>query len=720
MSVWTLRATGSRRAVDLDEVRRALSVLADPQHGMELRGLPSGRSVTFKGNDLVAAGQAAEQLASDDGIYYCLNPVPAGLNRAARVADILCRRWLLVDVDPVKPAEHKDDSATDDEHEAARSVASQVMDYLTNLGWPAPALVDSGNGWHLLYRVDLPADEMSRVLLKRLLHALADKFSGPKATIDRAVHNASRIAKLPGTWARKGKTSDDRPHRMCQLVYCPEHPEIVSAELISLAAGVKADKPQASQIEANGTHTPFTVKTSSKDGRAYARAALEREVARVVLAVRGPTGGANNALNTAAFSMGQLVAGGEILEQEVVAALELAASKAGLESGEIRPTISSGLEAGKLQPRTAPKDKGKARSQPEQDVEPGKVVIVRASAITPKKVEWLWPGRIPLGKLTTFAGVGGLGKTFVLCDITARVTRGLPWPDSAGECCEAGQVLFISGEDDPDDTLVPRMMELNADLERVAFLTAETQDNFTLAAVKVLTAAIGQLGNDTRLVVIDPPTSYLGDINDHKNAELRRLLTPLKNWAAEKRVAMIFNTHVNKPSGQKVEAMMRVMGSVAWVNAVRAAHMFTKDPEDHERRLFVGMKLNIGRERKGLAYKIKALPEDRATVEWLGEVDVTADEAMNREKPKRRVIASVWLEGFFQDRHEVPSNEIWKAKDEQTTLSSNALKEAKDEMGIQAKQVYGTDGEREWVWRWTPEAKSRWKAKAKSASEVEL
>src|SRR5262249_53282377 len=157
--------------------------------------------------------------------------------------------------------------------------------------------------------------------------------------------------------------------------------------------------------------------------------------------------------------------------------------------------------------------------------------------VVPRKVEWLWPGRIPQGKLTTFAGTTGVGKTFVLCDIAARVSAALEWPHCGGRRAAQGQVLFMSGEDDPDDTLVPRLIECGADLTKICFLNTGAQDRFTLADLGTLDRALKQIGDGVRLVIVDPPTAFLGGVNDHKNAELRGLLSPLKSWAARNKVA---------------------------------------------------------------------------------------------------------------------------------------------------------------------------------------
>ncbi len=263
-------------------------------------------------------------------------------------------------------------------------------------------------------------------------------------------------------------------------------------------------------------------------------------------------------------------------------------------------------------------------------------------------------------------------------------------------------MLFISGEDDPDDTLVPRLIECGADLDRVWFLNLDELMRFTLASLKTLDRAAAQ-AQLLKLVVIDPPTSYLGDVDDHKNAALRSLLTPLKHWTAERKCACAFNTHLNKGGGQKVEAIYRVIGSVAWMAAVRAGHLIAEDPDDRDRRFFVPMKTNLGRKAESLAYTIEDAGDDRGRLRWLGVVDVTADQAVNREKGKpRRVVASEWLVERFREKLEWRSDELFRAAKE-ANVSRNAVFEAKDLLCLPKARKDTTElGDVFWTW-WVPE-----------------
>lgn len=137
--------------------------------------------------------------------------------------------YLLVDCDPYRPSQT---SATDEQVTAARETAAQVNRYLDSLGWPAPVECASGNGAHLLYRVDLPNDEPSRALIKGVLEALSKRFDTDKVKIDRSVGKPGQIVKLYGTVANKGANTPQTPHRLSRIVSVPEPWDVVSADLL--------------------------------------------------------------------------------------------------------------------------------------------------------------------------------------------------------------------------------------------------------------------------------------------------------------------------------------------------------------------------------------------------------------------------------------------------------------------------------------------------------
>src|SRR5262249_39827200 len=137
--------------------------------------------------------------------------------------------------------------ASDAEKALARRTLEQVRAFLRERGWPEPVVCDSGNGYHLLYRIDLPADDGG--LVERVLRALAARFDSDQVKIDQAVCNPARLCKLPGTLARKGDSTPLRPHRRPQLLGMPRTPtdqpalELVPRELLEQLA------PEAPQPE---------------------------------------------------------------------------------------------------------------------------------------------------------------------------------------------------------------------------------------------------------------------------------------------------------------------------------------------------------------------------------------------------------------------------------------------------------------------------------------
>src|SRR5262249_43749118 len=118
---------------------------------------------------------------------------------------------------------------------------TRVREHLSGLGWPKPVVADSGNGYHLLYRIDLPTDDGG--LVKRVLASLAHRFDTVAVKIDQQVFNPSRIVKLYGTMARKGDNLADRPHRWTEVLALPDQLVVVETRLLEeLAAEAPPDK----------------------------------------------------------------------------------------------------------------------------------------------------------------------------------------------------------------------------------------------------------------------------------------------------------------------------------------------------------------------------------------------------------------------------------------------------------------------------------------------
>jgi Protein of unknown function (DUF3987) len=188
-----------------------------------------------------------------EGIFVTINPVnPALLARSAnrltrkpahttKDDEILRRTGLVFDCDPVRPAGI---SATDAEKTLALERMSKLVTVLTERGWPTPIMSDSGNGGHARYRIDLANNDGSHDLVKRVLEAADSVFSDAAVKVDTALSNAARIIKLPGTLARKGDNTPDRPHRLAKVLFMADDFQVVPVELLESFANDHQPAPK--------------------------------------------------------------------------------------------------------------------------------------------------------------------------------------------------------------------------------------------------------------------------------------------------------------------------------------------------------------------------------------------------------------------------------------------------------------------------------------------
>lgn len=217
--------------LDYNEIFTSLTALVPPNSVFELRLLGDRKGKVDSGyfNNVHEAATAIMN-AGDyyRGIYFTPNPVtPDALGRShnritpwAQVQttdkDIVRRRWLLIDVDAIRLSGI---SSTEQEHQAALFKARQIAATLSTLyGFPDPVFNDSGNGAHLLYPMDEENSDEVRDEIHTFLRTLRAIYSDRVCDIDVTVYNAARIWRVPGTWARKGDSLPDRPHRRARIV----------------------------------------------------------------------------------------------------------------------------------------------------------------------------------------------------------------------------------------------------------------------------------------------------------------------------------------------------------------------------------------------------------------------------------------------------------------------------------------------------------------------
>jgi hypothetical protein len=262
-----------------------------------------------------------------------------------------------------------------------------------------------------------------------------------------------------------------------------------------------------------------------------------------------------------------------------------------------------------------------------------KVKTTSAASIKPVAIRWLWPGWLAKGKLHILAGAGGTGKTTLLLGLIATITTGGRWPDGS-LCCEPGNALIWSSEDDPGDTLVPRLAAAGADLTRVHIIQGRTNaqgdaDPFDPANdIALLRATAHEIGG-VSLLMLDPIVSAVkGDM--HKANDVRRALQGVVDFAEQNLCAVVGISHFAK-GGAGSSPADRVIGSQAFSALARTVLVAAKQ-EDSDQRVLARAKSNIGTDEGGVSYTIEPCEIgggiEATRVLWGGVIEGSAREIL--------------------------------------------------------------------------------------------
>lgn len=276
------------------------------------------------------------------------------------------------------------------------------------------------------------------------------------------------------------------------------------------------------------------------------------------------------------------------------------------------------------------------------DVQPGPVTV-RLADVRPERVEWLWPGRLPLGKLVVLDGDPSIGKSTLTIDWLARVSTGAAWPD--GEPCPQGGGILLSAEDGLADTIRPRVDAADGDPSHILALTEirylDDQGELKTRAPKLtdsrdLETAVRQ--HKALLVVVDVLMAYLPNGTDsHRDQDIRTVLAVLAGVAERTGCCIVLLRHLTKAhAGNPLYAGG---GSIGIVGAARAGLIAAPDPNDDTgtRRVLAATKSNLAAMPSALVYQLVASPAHGCSrVEWLGEISSTARELLTNVDPDER------------------------------------------------------------------------------------
>jgi hypothetical protein len=540
-------------------VRIALSILHRGREVFEIRALGERGAIAVGYYDDVPLAAAAvaklDQRPDVHGIYITVNPLqPACLARAANRytarakastdGDVGPRRWLLLDLDPVRPAGI---SSTDAELALAAKRAVLVRDALTSRGWPRPVEAMSGNGRHLLYAIEVPSDNDAKRLVERCLAALDFEFSDCAVAVDRSVGNAGRIVRAYGTLARKGDNLPDRPHRRSALLHVPTTIVPVSREQLEALAG-RLPTPEHAGAS-----------TSSLDVREF--------IVRHGIAVTREgawSGGLKYVLRACPFDAAHTGSSAAIMlfASGAVAFRCLHNSCAGREWRDVRALFER---------RGSARRNGGATDHEADDDGRDSGGFVRAYELASKADEgttWLLENRIPRGGTAVIAGKPKAGKTTLAASIGLAVSRG---GDVLGGRTRKGPVLYVALEGAIDEWgKLLRKLGVRADDEFFFYPGRAPQDAMQWLARSV------ELYQPV-LVIVDPLQRFTRVKESNSYSEISNATDALIDLARKSGAALLFAHHAGK--GDKTDAIDAPIGSTAVAGSVDTVFVLRRHAE---------------------------------------------------------------------------------------------------------------------------------------------
>ena len=246
------------------------------------------------------------------------------------------------------------------------------------------------------------------------------------------------------------------------------------------------------------------------------------------------------------------------------------------------------------------------------------------SEIEAKELEWLWKPYIIKGNLNIIVGEGGVGKSYLTTWLLSSISKGNKIPFSDDNFI-TGNSILQNAEDDPNATILPRLLSNNADTNKIIFINEEDKI-LSIQQIERLEAII--IETHPEIIILDPIQAYIGNINMNSANEVRNALKPLKNLAERYNCAIVMLMHLNKNNGTN-KATSRVMGSTDFLSTCRSAILVVVNPENEEEKLFIPIKTNLMKEneKNSLSFKIN----DLGQIEWLeNKGKICADDILDQ------------------------------------------------------------------------------------------
>jgi predicted ATP-dependent serine protease len=310
--------------------------------------------------------------------------------------------------------------------------------------------------------------------------------------------------------------------------------------------------------------------------------------------------------------------------------------------------------------------------------------IIRMSEVQSQEIEWLWYPYIPYGKLTIIQGDPGDGKTTLVLNIAAKLSKGTGI-DEAMQVSKPMNIIYQTAEDGLADTVKPRLESAGADCEKIAVID-ESEKSLSMIDERLEQAIIR---TNARLLILDPIQAYLGGGMDMNRANEARDMTKKLGLLAEKyHCAIILIGHMNKAAGNK--AAYRGMGSIDFFAVARSVLLVGRVEGQSNTRAVVQIKNNLAPFGQSKAFEL-----EEGGFRWLGDYEITADEMLGGFAPKVNKLeqAKRLLMELAETNHSMQSKEIIELAEEQG-ISQRTLEKAKKELHIKVQKIGNI-----WYWK---------------------
>ena len=309
--------------------------------------------------------------------------------------------------------------------------------------------------------------------------------------------------------------------------------------------------------------------------------------------------------------------------------------------------------------------------------------IISMDEVPVEEVEWLWYPYIPFGKLTIIHGDGGEGKTTLILQLAALLSRGEKLPCDSTER-EPIKVIYQTAEDGLGDTIKPRLLAGNADCSQIKVID-ESEATLTMLDERI-EKAIVETG--ARALILDPVQAYIGAKVDMNRAnEVRAILSQLGQIAGQYRCAIILVGHLNKAQGNK--SNYRGLGSIDFQATARSVLIVGRLKDNPQIRVMVQDKSSLAPEGEPIAFELGKENGFR----WLGHYDISVDDLLSGIPKEKKSEQAENLILEYLSKGKYPQKELVK-KAQTIGISKRVLDEAKKALNVQSVKKGS-----QWYWQ---------------------